>query len=258
MEPCNHFGKTPPCTNLILQKGIKKVIIATIDPNPIVSGKGVQKLKSHNIEVITGICENEAKTLNKRFFTYHSQKRPYIILKWAETKDGFISKKEFNTRSENIISSTEALKIVHQWRSEEHSILVGYTTILKDNPYLNVRLVKGKNPIKIILDKYLSLNLTQYNVFKGSEKTIVFNSIKNDEKENLIFLKLDWNHKEEEIIQHLYNWNIVSVLVEGGNKTLQGFLNKKIFDEIRILKSKKLKFDDGIKAPNVNFDNLEL
>ncbi|GIV27925.1 MAG: riboflavin biosynthesis protein RibD [Bacteroidia bacterium] len=258
LEPCAHFGKTPPCTNLIIQKGIKKVVIATTDPNPIVAGKGIHQLEKHGIEITTGVCEKQARDLNKRFFTFHLQKRPYIILKWAETKDGFISKKVFQSREENIISSPEALKIVHQWRSEEHSILVGYNTVLNDNPLLNVRLVKGKNPQKIVLDKYLSLNINQFNVFKGEEKVIIFNTIKENEGNHLIYRKIHWNVKEEEILKRLYDLNIVSVLIEGGSKTLQGFLDKKMFDEVRILKSKNVEFRNGIEAPIANWNDLKL
>ncbi|HPQ08296.1 MAG TPA: bifunctional diaminohydroxyphosphoribosylaminopyrimidine deaminase/5-amino-6-(5-phosphoribosylamino)uracil reductase RibD [Bacteroidia bacterium] len=256
LEPCSHFGKTPPCTNLILEKGIKKVFIATVDVNPVVAGKGIEKLKQNDVYVEVGILEQEARELNKRFFMYHLNKRPYIILKWAESKDGFISKINFLSREENIISSDEALKIVHLWRSEEQSILVGYNTVIADNPQLNVRLVKGKNPVKIVLDKNLNLDIEKYQVFKGDEKVIVFNSLNDKEERNIIFKKINWENKVEEILKNLYEVQIVSVLIEGGRKTLQEFLDKKMFDEIRIIKSKEKIFNEGIKTPDL-LDDLK-
>jgi diaminohydroxyphosphoribosylaminopyrimidine deaminase/5-amino-6-(5-phosphoribosylamino)uracil reductase len=254
LEPCSHFGKTPPCTNLILEKGIKKVFIATIDVNPVVAGKGIEKLKQNEVYVEVGILEQEARELNKRFFMYHLNKRPYIILKWAESKDGFISKIKFLNREENVISSNEALKIVHQWRSEEQSILVGYNTVVADNPQLNVRLVKGKNPVKIVLGKNLNLDIEKYQVFKGNEKVIVFNSLNDKEEGNIIFKKINWENKVEAILKNLYEFQIVSILIEGGRKTLQDFLDKKMFDEIRIIKSKEKIFKEGIKSPDLPDD----
>ncbi|GAB4208809.1 MAG: bifunctional diaminohydroxyphosphoribosylaminopyrimidine deaminase/5-amino-6-(5-phosphoribosylamino)uracil reductase RibD [Bacteroidia bacterium] len=249
LEPCSHFGKTPPCTNLILDKGIKQVVVATVDVNPLVAGSGIKKLKENGVLVKTGILEVDAKKLNKRFFTYHQQKRPYTILKWAETKDGFISKKYFSSREENVISSLKTLQLVHQWRSEEQSIMAGYNTVVKDNPQLNVRYVKGKNPIKVITDKYLSLNAEKYNVFKGSEKVIVFNQLKNEAKDNVEYVKINFDDFVNEVLNYLYRQNIISVLVEGGSKTLQYFLNAGVFDEIRILRSRTKTFGDGIQSP---------
>ncbi len=252
LEPCNHYGKTPPCTNLILEKGIKKVVVATLDPNPLVAGKGIAHLEKHRVSVIKGIAEQEARELNKRFFTFHLKRRPYILLKWAVTKDGFISKLDFKSREENIISSNEALKMVHVWRSEEQSILVGFNTVLRDNPFLNVRFVEGKNPVKIILDKGLNLESHALNVFKGKEKIIVFNALRSSIEKNVQYIKIDWDKKEEQILQSLYELNIVSVLIEGGSKTLQAFLDKDLWDEIRIIKSKHKIFNAGITAPKIN------
>jgi len=249
LEPCSHFGKTPPCTNLILDKGIKQVVIATVDVNPMVAGNGIKKLKESRVFVKTGVLEADAKKLNKRFFTYHQKKRPYIILKWAETKDGFISKKYFSSREENVISSEKTLQLVHQWRSEEQSIMAGYNTIVNDNPQLNVRYVEGKNPIKIITDKYLSLNVEKYNVFKGIEKVIVFNQLKNEVKDNVEYVKINFDEFVNEVLKYLYRQNIISVLVEGGSKTLQYFLNAGVFDEIRILRSRTKIFGEGIPSP---------
>lgn len=251
LEPCSHFGKTPPCAHLIVEKGIKNVVIACKDIHSLVSGKGIKKLKESGVQVKTGVLEDEAKELNKRFFTFHSQKRPYIILKWAETKDGFISRLHFNSRKENIISSADALKTVHQWRSEEHSILAGFNTIVKDNPFFNVRFVNGKNPIKIILDKNLNLNPHAYNVFKGNEKIVVLNTLKEDVFETILYKKIHWENLVEEVMSQLYSLEIVSVFIEGGLQTLQKFIDKNLFDEIRIIKSKNKNFYEGIPAPKI-------
>ncbi len=251
LEPCSHYGKTPPCADLIVNKGINKVIVASIDPNPIVAGKGIKKLKESGIEVTIGILEKEASNLNKRFFTYHIKKRPYIVLKWAETKDGFISRLNFKNREDNIISSGEALRIVHFWRNEEHSIMVGYNTIIKDNPQLNVRYIEGRNPMKIILDRFMSLDANKYSVFQGKEQVIVLNAIEDKEDRNIIYKKINWSNFTSEIIETLYSLNIVSVLIEGGEKTLQKFIDDKLFDEIRVIKSKCISFGDGIKAPRL-------
>lgn len=249
LEPCSHYGKTPPCADLIIEKGIQNVYIASIDPNPIVAGKGIKKLQDHGVKVKAGILEKEAQELNHRFFTYHIKKRPYIILKWAETKDGLISRLQPKNREENIISSLEAMKLVHTWRSEEQSILVGYNTVIMDNPRLNVRLVEGKNPVKIVLDKMLSLDSSKYEVFKGKEKRIVFNTIKTEEMDTILYQKIDWQNLTTEIVKALYSLNIVSVLIEGGAKTLQQFIDSCLFDEIRVIKSKYAVFQEGIKAP---------
>lgn len=248
LEPCSHYGKTPPCSNLIIEKGIKNVVIATIDPNPTVSGNGIRQLLENDVCVKTGVLEKEAQLLNKRFFTYHQKKRPYIILKWAQTRDGYISRKNFLSREENIISSDEALKIVHQWRSEEQSILVGYNTVVQDNPQLNVRYVKGKNPVKIILDRNGHLDTNKYQVFQGNEKVIIFNTLKNDSINHLLYIKINWNNWVKEVTNYLYNLQILSVFVEGGNKTLQKFIDECLFDEIRIIKSKDKVFNEGVPA----------
>ncbi len=249
LEPCTHYGKTPPCADMIIQKGIKHVYIATTDSNAIVKGNGIAKLKASGAEVHVGLLEKEARSINKRFFTFHEQQRPYIVLKWAETQDGFISKLNFNSRNENIISSDEALRMVHWWRSEEQSIMVGYRTVINDNPNLNVRLIQGKNPTKIVLDRHLDLNINKYNLFNGSETVIIYNELKDIEDNNRIFKKISWQNKVQEICKHLYQQKIISVLVEGGEKTLSSFITQGLYDEVRIIKSKHKQFKEGIKAP---------
>lgn len=253
LEPCSHFGKTPPCSDLIVTKKFKTVIIANLDTNPLVSGKGIQKLRANGIEVITGVLENKAQFLNKRFFTYFNKKRPYIILKWAETKDGFISKFPIPTdKNENWITCSESKQLVHQWRSEEQAIMVGTTTVLFDNPQLTTRFVKGKNPTRIIIDKRLKIAATA-KVFDQNSDVIVFNEIKNEHYNNIRFIKINNNEFEiNTILKNLTELNIQSVIIEGGAKLLQSFINSNNWDEARIFVGNKL-FNSGIIAPNFKF-----
>ena len=178
LEPCAHFGKTPPCTNLIIESEIPKVVIGCIDSYSEVSGKGIEKMQNTGIEVIVGVLEKESRELNKRFFTFHEKKRPYIILKWAESKDGFIAPK--NQNKPFWMTSSESKKLVHKWRAEEEAILIGRITAKKDNPSLTVIEVAGSNPIRIIIDKNLTLS-GDLNLFNSEAKTIIFNTIKSEE-----------------------------------------------------------------------------
>ncbi|MGB1000212.1 MAG: bifunctional diaminohydroxyphosphoribosylaminopyrimidine deaminase/5-amino-6-(5-phosphoribosylamino)uracil reductase RibD [Flavobacteriales bacterium] len=250
LEPCAHFGKTPPCSAYIVEHQIPKVVIATIDPFSEVSGKGIEKLKAHNIEVVLGILEAEARFLNRRFFVFHKQKRPYLILKWAESADGFIDKERTQNETGSFpISQTESQYLNHRWRAEEDAILVGYQTALVDNPKLNTRAYFGQNPLRLVIDKHQALPKT-LNLFdqtiptwKLSEKSIQ---------------KIDNQSIEECDIQdytalfsHLYDAGIQSVLVEGGGKTHALFYEQAWWDEIRIIKSKK-NIQKGKKALQVD------
>ncbi len=224
LEPCAHFGKTPPCADLIIENRFKRVVIGCSDSFVEVSGKGVQKLKDAGIEVTIGVLEKECRELNKRFFTFHEKKRPYIVLKWAQTKDGFIDKKRSDSIQEiNWISAPETKLLVHKWRSEEQGILVGKNTILKDNPTLTVREIEGINPVRIILDSQLELkNSTK--VFNSESPTIIFNLIKDEKNDNLEWIKLSDMHVLS-ILDALYKKNIQSVFIEGGALTLQSFID---------------------------------
>ena len=253
LEPCSHHGKTPPCADLIIRKGIKKVVVGNMDPNPLVAGKGIEKLKNAGVEVITGVLENECAELNKRFFTFHQKKRPYIILKWAQTKDNFISKLPLPAKNEdNWISGEESKTLVHQWRTEEQAILIGYHTVIADNPKLSARLFAGNNPIRIVIDRVMDLKM-HYHVFNDEAKTVVFNGVKDQTIRNVQWIKIDFTNFIEEILNQLYLLNINSILVEGGARTLEHFINTNFWDEARIFVNPKLYFNRGIEAPHLDF-----
>jgi len=245
LEPCVHFGKTPPCTNLIIESEIPKVVIGCRDSYSEVSGKGIEKMQNIGIEVIVGVLEKESRELNKRFFTFHEKKRPYIILKWAESKDGFMA--PLNQNKPFWMTSSESKKLVHKWRAEEEAILIGRITAKKDNPSLTVREVAGSNPIRIIIDKNLKLS-NYLNLFNSEAKTIIFNAIKSEETRTNQFIKIDFNYLIENILEELHKQNIQSVKIEGGSITLQSFIDANIWDEARIFTANKL-FSQGLKTP---------
>ncbi len=255
LEPCSHFGKTPPCTELIIESGIKKVVIGTVDENALVSGKGIDYLKNNGCEVIVGVLEEECREINKRFFTFHQKKRPFIILKWAETKDGFIDKKRNvdSLNQPNWISNKFSQQLVHKWRSEEQAIMVGTNTVINDNPKLNVRKWTGQNPIRLVLDNSMRIPL-DFNVFDGTISTIVFTgstSLFDDKKENIQVEFIDYTESiPEQICDILYQNNIQSLIIEGGAQTLRSFINSDLWDEARIFIGNTV-FREGLKAPNL-------
>lgn len=245
LEPCTHFGKTPPCVDLLIAHQPQKVVICNLDPNPLIS-KSIEKMQNAGILVETGVLEKEGREINKRFFTFQEKKRPYIILKWAETADGFIARENFDSKW---ISNSLSRKLVHKWRSEESAILVGTNTTFYDNPQLNVRDWKGANPLRIVIDK--SLRLSQdLHIFDQSQATICYNLIKNEEKENLVFVKIAPDNFLENILTDLYERKIQSVLVEGGSQLLQSLIENKLWDEARIFKNLQT-FGKGIFAPKI-------
>lgn len=256
LEPCAHFGKTPPCADLIIEHKIPKVVIGCRDPFEEVNGKGMERLKAAGVEVISGVLENECKALNKRFFTFHEKKRPYVILKWAQTADKKIAPLNApqggtlnSVNGRLLISNEYSNRLVHQWRSEEASILVGTNTALLDDPELTTRLWEGNSPIRLVLDMNLRLPL-HLKLFDKKVKTIVFNSVKQEENENLIYYKIE---KEKnvvsEILNALYQLNIQSVIVEGGTKLLQIFIDAGMWDEARIICNEELVIGKGLSAP---------
>jgi len=246
LEPCAHFGKTPPCADLIIKHQIPKVIIGCRDPFEAVNGKGIDKLLAACVDVTVGILEEECKILNKRFFTFHTKKRPYIVLKWAETANRFIGN---DTQERLLISSETTNKLVHKWRSEEAAILVGTNTALLDNPSLTNRLWTGKQPIRLVLDKLLSLPKS-LNIFDKKQLTIVFNLVKHEEELNLIYYKLKENAPLlQQIMDACYQLNIQSILVEGGNKTLQSFIDNELWDEARAITNTQLTIEKGVPSP---------
>ncbi|MBS1650972.1 MAG: bifunctional diaminohydroxyphosphoribosylaminopyrimidine deaminase/5-amino-6-(5-phosphoribosylamino)uracil reductase RibD [Bacteroidetes bacterium] len=251
LEPCSHFGKTPPCADLIINTGFKNVVIACADPNFLVKGKGIEKLQGAGINVIIGVLEDEAKKLNKRFFTFHSLKRPYYILKWAQTFDGFISRQPpILNKFDNIIGDESQQLFSHELRASEMAIMVGKNTVLNDNPSLTTRLVKGKNPVRIVIDKNLEIPKS-FNIYNAEANTIVFNAIEEGQKENILFIKLNFNSTIiTQISEQLFLLNIQSVIVEGGTFLLNEFIKMKCYDEVYQFINPKLKFNKGIKAPD--------
>lgn len=249
LEPCSHTGKTPPCTNLIIEKGIKEVVISNPDPFPKVNGSGILQLQQAGIRVSNGILEKEGALLNRRFFTFHNKKRPYILLKWAQTKNGFMAPLNQPAKSEiTWISNEHSRMLVHKWRSEEQAILIGKRTALADNPALNVRGITGNNPVRIVIDPELSLP-RNLQIFDNDVTTYIFNFIKEFREENNLFIKLpNTNEMLPELLKILYEENIQSVLIEGGAVTLSHFINRGLWDEARIFTGKTI-FTQGIPAP---------
>lgn len=250
LEPCSHHGKTPPCSDLIIAKKFKRVVICNVDTNPLVGGKGIERLKKAGIKVETGILESEGRELNKRFFTFHEKKRPYIILKWAQTNDGFISKQPLpENKDENWITGEDGKKLVHLWRSQEQAIMIGTNTVINDNPELTVRLVEGKNPIRIVLDKDLKLKLNLA-IFNNVAETLVFTGIKRESKNNIRYFEIDfYENVLRQVLNKLFELNISSIIIEGGTTLLQSFINENLWDEARVFINPNKNFENGIKAP---------
>ena len=247
LEPCSHFGKTPPCADLLIKHQVKEVIICNNDPNPLVAGRGIEKLRQAGIEVRFGVLQEEGRELNKRFFTYLEKKRPYIILKWAESMDGFIAKKNYEAFQ---ISNVLSRRFVHKMRSEEDAIMVGTNTTKYDNPTLNTRFWTGKNSSRILIDKDLSLPKSLH-IFDNSQATICYNLLNDDILDNTILVKIPTNNSIEQfIIQDLYQRKIQSIIIEGGTILLESFIDLGLWDEAFILKS-KLILEDGIAAPKI-------
>lgn len=251
LEPCSHFGKTPPCANLIVSLKIPRVVIGVKDISSKVSGKGIDILKKAGIDVIVGVLEDESRDLNKRFFTFHEKKRPYIILKWAETKDGYIDRKRSSDLPASWITNKIAKKIVHKWRTEEQSIMIGSNTALMDNPKLTSREWLGNNPVRVVVDKNnnLSKNL---NIWNEEAKTIaIFNSSKklNFNKKGIFIEKIEM---KDSFFRNLFDifikYDLQSIIIEGGKELLETFINHNYWDEARVFAG-DITFSDGIPAP---------
>ena len=240
LEPCCHHGKTPPCVDKIIANGIKQVVIGIKDPNPLVCGKGIEKLKENGVEVISGVLKSECIKHHKRFLSYIINKRPYIILKWAETADGFIAPKQKNINEPYWISNTKSRQLVHKWRSEEQAILVGAKTIREDNPRLTTRDWEGKNCDIYILSK----NGVQkdYKIFNQDSKVTILDSQEIDYDKDIV----------KQICDKFYNDKILSIIVEGGTKTLSNFIDSDVWDEIRVFRTKE-KLGGGIKGPRLKY-----
>lgn len=255
LEPCSHTGKTPPCANLIIEKQIKNVVIGCKDPNPKVAGNGIKLLIKNGLKVTYGILENECEHLNKRFFSFFLKKRPYIILKWAETLDGFISPNEKKEKKPVWISNKYSRQLVHQWRAEEQAILVGTQTIVEDNPSLNTRDWYGNSPICILIDKSLRIS-KDYKIYRNTSKTIVITEKQSKNKKNQFFESINFNSPiANQIGTILYSHKIQSVIIEGGAQTLQTFIDENLWDEARIF-SGPITFNNGTKAPIISGTTL--
>jgi len=251
LEPCLHYGKTPPCSELIIHHEIPKVVIGCRDPYPEVNGKGIAKLKAAGIEVVEGILEEECKELNKRFIVFQKQHRPFVILKWAETRDNYLAPLDpaKGAKERLFISNEYTHRLVHKWRSEESSILVGTNTALSDDPLLTARLWKGKNPTRLVIDMKLKLP-GSLNIFNKAARTIIFNTLKHEEEDDLFFYRV----REEvslvrQISNALYQLKIQSVIVEGGARLLQSLIDEGLWDEARVIRNKELVIREGLKAP---------
>ncbi len=258
LEPCSHHGKTPPCTELILGKGIPRVVVGTRDPNKAVSGKGILQLRDHGVEVSMGIGEKECLELNRRFFTFHINERPYIILKWAETKDGFIDRRWTDKTRDSINWITGPLErqLVHKWRSEEQAILVGTRTALIDNPELTVRDWSGSQPIRLVIDRQgkLPANLK---LMDGKTPTIVFTQKALKPAPDIRHVKIpDDVDMMDGMLAFLYDNEIQSLIVEGGSETLEGFIRRNLWDEARVFTGDQL-FGSGVRAPRLDGDVSE-
>lgn len=254
LEPCSHYGKTPPCSDLIVEKKIPNVVIGCIDTNSLVAGKGIERLKKGGCNVIAGVLEKECLEHHKRFFTVHNKKRPYIILKWAKTQDGFIAPLTKNEQKPVWISNRYSQQLVHKWRSEEHAILVGTNTVIADNPKLNVRSWSGNNPIRVVLD-INSRILKNVNVFDNSVKTIVITGTASTTEvigKNIYYEHITMEQKgslAKQICEVLQKHSIQSLIIEGGAQTLQTFIDENLWDEARVFTGNSY-FKKGIKEPN--------
>ena len=251
LEPCSHFGKTPPCADLIVKHQLKQVVIGCLDSNSLVAGKGVSHLENAGINVIVGVLETECRMHHKRFFKVQENKRPYIILKWAETKDGFVAPIAKNEIKPIFISNTYSQQLVHKLRSAEHAILVGTKTVLADNPKLNIRSWSGENPIRVVLDNTLRIPKNS-NILDGSTKTIIITSAKDKNivsSKNLIFEEIDFSKNiAKQVCEVLSKYQVQSLIVEGGPQTLQTFIDEKLWDEAMVFVG-NTSFVKGVKSP---------
>jgi diaminohydroxyphosphoribosylaminopyrimidine deaminase / 5-amino-6-(5-phosphoribosylamino)uracil reductase len=243
LEPCAHHGRTPPCSDLIAEYGIKKVVYGCTDIFDAVNGKGIEKLKSNNIEVSGPVLEKECQHLNRRFLQFHAKKRPYIVLKWAISSDGFMAPL---TKERTQISGHAARILLHKWRSEESAVLVGSGTLISDKPELNIRYWKGKQPLRVLFDPEL----------KGLDNvalnTLVFNRVKSGVEGHHEYILCQENNFIASMLDTLYERKVLSILVEGGASTLQNFLSENLWDEVRIIESKDKKLDAGISGPIID------
>lgn len=248
LEPCAHFGKTPPCADLIISHKIQRVVIGCVDPFSEVYGRGIAKLKEAGVEVIVNVLQFYSEELNKRFFTFHEKQRPYIILKWAQSANQKIAG---NQNERVFISSDYSNRLLHKWRSEEAAIMVGTNTAIADNPSLNVRLWNGKNPVRLVIDLNLRLPVT-LNIFDRQQPTVIFNALKDSAEANLIYLKIEsGEHFLNHVLSACHKLDIQSILIEGGGLLLQSFIAAGLWDEARVIQNNELIIQEGLSAPQL-------
>lgn len=245
LEPCSHLGKTPPCTRLLIEKEIPEVVIGCEDPHKLVAGSGISALQKAGCTVKTGVLEKQSIYLNRRFFTWHQKQRPYILLKWAQTSDGFIARKDYSSKW---ISNQYSRAFVHKFRSTESAIMVGTRTALFDDPALNVRNWSGKDPLRIVIDRQLKIPASAQ-IFAKTGKIVIFNEHKNGEERNVSFRKIAFGEDGlAAMLNELFNMKVLSVLVEGGAALLNSFIEKDLWDEARVFTA-PVYFTEGIPAP---------
>jgi len=244
LEPCAHSGKTPPCSDLIIKSNLKKVVVGALDSFSKVNGKGIERIKNAIIDVKINVLEDDCKSLNRRFYTFHNKKRPYIILKWAQSKDGFIAPK--NQTGSFWMTSNKSKELTHKWRSIETGILIGKNTAIKDNPFLTARLPGLKNPIRFVIDKNSDLS-NSLNIFNDEATTYRLCHKKSNKND----LEIDFSNFMKSLMNKLYNLNIYSILIEGGSNSLQQFIDSNCWDEARVFESAVF-LKDGVKSPIFN------
>ena len=249
LEPCAHFGRTPPCADLLIRHQVKKVVVGSNDPFTDVNGKGIAKLRAAGINVVQGVLEQECDWLNRRFFTRVTKQRPYIILKWAQTGNGYFAP---ITASQRWISTPVSKKLVHKWRNEEDAVLVGKQTVIADNPQLTTREWSGKNPVRIVIDRHLTIPGSRH-VFNDQARTIVLNEVKTSHEANVTYIQMEdmQFYLPQKIAYQLYLLDIQSMIIEGGANILNQFLQANLWDEARVFQS-QASWETGIPAPLIH------
>ncbi len=254
LEPCSHYGRTPPCSKRIVEEGIPRVVIAAPDPNEEVSGGGTAMLRKAGVEVISGVLKEEALYLNRRFYTFHQKKRPRIILKWAESLDGLIAREGAQSKISNALSD----RLVHRWRMEEDAILIGSNTARVDNPKLNNRYFYGKSPLRILINREASLS-SDLKLLEDDDKLLILNDIRSSKKNKKEWVKVNLGKGLTPVMKELgRRYEILSVLVEGGAFTLNYFIKNSLFDELRIIRNNALLLGSGVRAPDWSQQGLKM
>ncbi len=256
LEPCSHFGKTPPCANLIIEKRLKTVVIGTTDPHEKVAGKGIEMLQKAGIEVIVGVMEEECKILNKRFFTFHEKQRPYVTLKWAETANGLVAPKSRYKQQPVWITNEFSRQWAHQLRAREQAILVGTNTVLEDNPSLTTRDWSGKNPIRVVLDRNLKIP-DDASVLDSQSHTLVLSEKRKKNEGNIVYELMDFSTNiAQQLLDTLFSHSIQSLIIEGGSRTLQSFIDTQLWDEAFVFNGPGV-FKEGVPAPKFEGKPIE-